>query len=327
MPDKNSEASRFQQHFIRTQNAISRVMVGQERVIEESLIAFFSGGHILLEGLPGLGKTLLVQTLAQVLDLSYGRVQFTPDLMPADITGTNVLLEADADRPLIAFEKGPIFANIVHADEINRATPRTQSALLEAMQEGKVTVSGSTYTLPAPFFVIATQNPIEMEGTYPLPEAQIDRFFFKLEVPFPNLEELVQIAHRTTEGEMPTAVEKLSQDDIRQMKNLVPQTCIAPYLMEYAARLILATHDNGKDALPEVRQYVRYGASPRAVQALVLGAKVKALLSGREHVAKEDIAAVLAPALRHRLILNFEGEAEGITSLHIIDRLLQTIEG
>lgn len=317
--------SQFRENFAFLKKSIAQVLVGHDDIIEGTIIAVLAGGHVLLEGLPGLGKTLLVQTLAQVLDISHSRIQFTPDLMPADILGTNVLVKTESGHPEIHFEKGPIFANVVLADEINRATPRTQSALLEAMQERNVTIGGITYPLPMPFVVVATQNPIEMEGTYPLPEAQLDRFFFKLEVPFPNLEELVEIARRTTEKDRPVVIQKLSRDNLQQMKELVPQVTIPNHLLEYAARLILTTHPNAEYTIPTVQKYVQYGASPRGMQSLILGAKVKAMLESREYVSRNDIESVMFPALRHRIIVNFEGESEGITANFIIDQLKKSV--
>ncbi|RPI23676.1 MAG: AAA family ATPase, partial [Chloroflexota bacterium] len=288
-------------------------------------VSILMGGHVLLEGVPGLGKTMLIRTLAQALNLKFSRIQFTPDLMPADITGTELLVDQDGHREF-RFQPGPVFANLVLADEINRATPKTQSALLEAMQEHSVTVADKTYQLEEPFFVLATQNPLEMEGTYPLPEAQLDRFFFKVNVAFPSTGELVEILGRTT-GVQTTAVEAvLAGSEILEMRNLARQVPIASHVSEYVARLVVGTHPNNPDAPPLVKQFVRYGSSPRGGQAIILGAKVTALLSGRYNVAFADIHAVAPAALRHRLILNFEGLAEGIHPDQVIEELLAQMQ-
>jgi MoxR-like ATPase len=318
--------SQFRQAFTSACQAIAEVMVGQRETVENCLIAFFSGGHVLLEGLPGLGKTLLVQTITRVLGLSHKRIQFTPDLMPTDILGTNVLLQGDGKGPLITFDKGPIFAHVVLADEINRATPRTQSALLEAMQEHAVTVGGVSHSLPSPFMVIATQNPIEMEGTYPLPEAQLDRFLFKLVVPYPSLGEIMEIAKRTTSGVATPAITPLHSEQIDAMRALVPQVYVSDQVMTYAARIILATQPTHKEATAVVKKYVQYGASPRGIQALVLGAKAKALLDGRAQASREDILCMLIPALRHRLLLNFEAEADQITTLSLLQQIAEAVK-
>jgi MoxR-like ATPase len=268
---------------------------------------------------------MLVRTLAQAVDCAFARIQFTPDLMPADIVGTNLITEDENGRRQFQFEAGPIFANLVLADEINRATPKTQSAMLEAMQEHSVTVAKTTRRLPEPFFVLATQNPLEMEGTYPLPEAQLDRFFFKIDVPFPSVDELVEIANRTTSVEMPQAEPVANGEQIRQMQELARGAPIAPHVTEYAARLLKATHPNDPSAPPLVRQFVRYGASPRGLQAMILAGKIIALMDGRYNVAYDDIRQAALPALRHRLILNFEAQAEGISSDEIILHLLDQI--
>jgi MoxR-like ATPase len=303
---------------------IGKVMVGQTDVVRHVLVSILAGGHVLLEGVPGLGKTMLVRTLGQVLDLKFSRIQFTPDLMPADITGTEILMEGDGRRDF-RFQPGPVFANLVLADEINRATPKTQSALLEAMQEGSVTVANQTYRLEEPFFVLATQNPLEMEGTYPLPEAQLDRFFFKVNVEFPSTDELVEILARTTGSEAPSAGRAAAGSEVVAMRNLARQVPVASHVAAWIARLIVATHPTSPDASPFVRQYVRYGASPRAGQALLVGAKVTALLDGRYNVSFEDVRAIAAAALRHRLLLNFEGLAEGVRPDSIIQELLEKI--
>jgi len=301
----------FQNRFQRARVAISQVVVGNSGIIDGVLMCLCAGGHVLLEGVPGVGKTLLVRTLAEAMSLTFSRVQFTPDLMPADITGTNLLIEDEAGHRSMQFQRGPLFANIVLADEINRATPKTQSAMLEAMQEHAVTVSGRRYVLDEPFFVLATQNPIEMEGTYPLPEAQLDRFLFKLIVPTPSQAELSAILDRTTGADTPTVEPVLSGDDILQMRRTVREVPIASHVRDYAVRIVLATHPESSLAPENVRRYVRYGASPRGAQALVLAGKIRALLAGRYNVAFEDIASIAPAALRHRIILNFEAEADG----------------
>ncbi len=307
-------------------NELSRVIVGQQELLELVIIALLSGGHILLEGVPGLGKTLLVRTLAQALDLRFSRIQFTPDLMPADILGTNLIVQDESGRRRFEFQAGPIFAQIVLADEINRATPKTQSALLEAMQEHAVTTAGETRRLEEPFFVLATQNPIEMEGTYPLPEAQLDRFFFKLRVPFPELADLQEIIDRTTGPEEAAAGRVADGPAVVRMQALARQVPVAAHVREYASRLVLATHPGSARGVESARRFVRYGASPRGVQALILGGKVRALSQGRVNVAVEDLRALALPALRHRLILNFEGEAEGTDPDDVLRAAMQEIE-
>src|SRR5438445_594485 len=290
---------------------VEKVIVGHREIINHVLIGMFAGGHVLLEGVPGLGKTLLVKTLSESLELSFARIQFTPDLMPADIIGTNIIVEDADGRKYFQFQQGPLFAHIVLADEINRATPKTQSALLEGMQEASVTVGGISRPLPAPFFVLATQNPIEMEGTYPLPEAQLDRFLLKLRVPFPDLEDLQAIIDRTTGSEQPAAKRVADGAALLRMQALARQVPVASHVRAYAARLVLATHPESDGAVESARRFVRYGASPRGMQALILAGKVRALSRGRLNVALEDLQALALSALRHRLILNFEGEAEG----------------
>jgi len=312
----------FRQIAASIEEEIGKVIVGQKDVVRHVLVSILAGGHVLLEGVPGLGKTMLIRTLSQALDVRFSRIQFTPDLMPADITGTEILVDQDGRREF-RFQPGPIFANLVLADEINRATPKTQSALLEAMQEGSVTVAEVTYHLDEPFFVLATQNPIEMEGTYPLPEAQLDRFFFKVHVPFPSTPDLVEILSRTTASQTPAASRVASGADILKMRQLARQVPIAAHLSEYTARLTAATHPTSPDATEMVRQYVRYGSSPRGAQAIILGAKVTALFSGRYNVSLEDIHAVAPAALRHRLLLNFEGLAGGISTDLVIQELLE----
>ena len=316
----------FRQTFRAIQDELSRVIVGQRDLLELVVIALLSGGHVLLEGVPGLGKTLLVRTLAQALDLRFSRIQFTPDLMPADILGTNLIVQDESGRRRFEFQPGPVFAQIVLADEINRATPKTQSALLEAMQEHAVTTAGETRRLDEPFFVLATQNPIEMEGTYPLPEAQVDRFLFKLRVPFPELSDLQEIIDRTTGPENQAVAQVAGGPAVMRLQALARQVPVAAHVREYAARLVLATHPSSPGAVDTARRFVRYGASPRGVQALILAGKVRALTRGRVNVAVEDLQALALPALRHRLILNFEGEAEGTDPDNVLRAALQEIE-
>ncbi len=304
---------------------IAKVIVGQQDVVRHTLICVLTGGHALLEGVPGLGKTMLIRTLSGVLDLKFARVQFTPDLMPADIVGTDIIDEDESGRRAFRFQPGPIFANLVLADEINRATPKTQSALLEAMQEHSVTVAKKTYRLDEPFFVLATQNPIEMEGTYPLPEAQLDRFMFKVSVPFPSSDDLVEILTRTTGNAAPQTNKIADGSMIQRMNHLARQMPIASHVSDYVARLVVGTHPDHPTAPPLVKQFVRYGSSPRGAQAIILGAKVVAVMAGRYNVAFEDIAAVAPAALRHRLLLNFEGQAEGISPDDIVGELLKSV--
>ena len=310
----------------RLEEEIGRVIVGQQQVVRDVVIALLSGGHVLLEGVPGLGKTLLVRTLGEALTLTFSRIQFTPDLMPADIVGTNVISEDEQGRRSLRFQQGPILANLVLADEINRATPKTQSALLEAMQERTVTVGDTTRKLPSPFFVLATQNPIEMEGTYTLPEAQLDRFFFKVLVPFPSREDLGEILRRTISYEPEHASPVAHGPTLEEMIHLAREVPIASHVHDYAVSLVLATHPDRDEALAPVKQYVRYGASPRGLQSLVIGGQVRALLEGRYNLSVDDLHAVAYPALRHRLILNFEAQAEGVTADWIIGQLLEAVK-
>jgi MoxR-like ATPase len=310
---------RFASVFSALQLEVRKVIVGHEDNVDQVLTCLFSGGHALLEGAPGLGKTLLVKTLAECVDLSFSRVQFTPDLMPADILGTNMIMLDQGERRSFQFQRGPIFANIVLADEINRATPKTQSALLEGMQEGGVTVAGALHRLPAPFFVLATQNPIEMEGTYPLPEAQLDRFLLKLQVGNPTLPELNEIIDRTTMPHNPSVDRVLRAAELEQLKDLVREVPIATHVREMASMIVLATHPEWGHAPEVTRRYVRYGSSPRGAQALVLGGKVRALASGRFNVSLDDIKAMVLPALGHRIIFNFEGEADGIRVAAVLE--------
>ncbi len=303
---------------------VGRVIVGQRELVRQTLTGLLANSHVLLEGVPGLGKTMLVRTIADVIDCTFNRIQFTPDLMPADITGTNILIEEEGSR-IFRFQPGPVFANLVLADEINRATPKTQSSLLEAMQEHQVSVARQRYPLDPPFFVLATQNPLEMEGTYPLPEAQLDRFMFKVMVPFPDEADLVAIVERTTGAETPTASKVCTAAQVVEMQRLARSVPIAPHVTAYAVSLVAATHpDQGR--APEIaREYVRYGASPRGAQALVAAGKITALLDGRFNVSIDDIRAGAMPALRHRILLNFEGEAEGITTEAVIGAILDAV--
>jgi len=317
--------SEFRAVVSRIEDEVATVMVGQTDVVRDVLICLIAGGHALLEGVPGLGKTMLVRTLAESLDLNFSRIQFTPDLMPADITGTNILVEDPEGGRQFAFQPGPVFANLLLADEINRATPKTQSALLEAMAEKTVTVANQIHVLDEPFFVLATQNPLEMEGTYPLPEAQLDRFFFKLVVPYPSGEDLTEIVRRTTAPAMPEAAKVADGAVIRQMGLLSRQVPIASSVTDYVVRLTLATHPENTDAPDVVRRYVRYGVSPRGAQAIVLGSKIRALIEGRLNVAYDDVRAVAAPALRHRLILNFDAESSGVTADDVLDQLINSL--
>ena len=321
-----TDGNHFKQNFRNLENEIRKVMVGCEDVIEETLTCLFSGGNALIESPPGLGKTLLVKTLSEALDLQFSRIQFTPDLMPADIVGTNVIEEDEHGARRFRFEPGPVFGNVVLADEINRATPKTQSALLEAMQEVTVTVGRQRHKLPEPFMVLATQNPIEMEGTYPLPEAQLDRFFLKIRIDGPSLEELVEILDRTTVDLEPKAEPVASADDVLRMRKLVREVPIASHVKEYVARVVLATHPD-HDQAPEVtRRYIRYGASPRGAQAVTLSAKVRALLEGRHHVSFDDVRASVFPALRHRIIFTFEGQAENLDPDEVLQEILDHVK-
>ncbi len=304
---------------------VARVIVGQNDVVRNVLICILAGRHALLEGVPGLGKTMIIRTMADVLDLEFSRIQFTPDLMPADITGTDILEDTEEGRKERRFQAGPIFANLILADEINRATPKTQSAMLEAMQEMTVTVAGQRYDLKPPFFVLATQNPLEMEGTYPLPEAQLDRFLFKVNVEFPSTQELVAIMDRTTGVEVPAAGKVADGKQVIAMGQLALGIPVASHVSDYAARLVIATHPEKPSAPKLVSDYVLYGASPRGAQALIIGAKINALLDGRFNVSFDDIDAVAPAALRHRILLNFEGQAEGVSTDEIIADLVETI--
>jgi MoxR-like ATPase len=319
-------AADFRQAYARVRKEIGKVIVGHGEIVDGVLTCLFVGGHALLEGVPGLGKTLLVRTLAQVLDLNFSRIQFTPDLMPSDIIGTNIINETPEGQRVFNFQKGPLFAQIVLADEINRATPKTQSALLEAMQEHSVTVGGTVHKLQEPFFVMATQNPIEQEGTYPLPEAQLDRFFFKLLVNYSGREEMSVILDRTTRGDYPRPEKVMDGSEIQQWQQLVREVLVAPPVQDYAIRLVLATHPGGEFAAQETGRYIRCGASPRGAQAIVLASKVRALLEGRYNVGFEDVRTAYLPAMRHRILLNFEAQAENIPSDQVLERILDEVK-
>jgi MoxR-like ATPase len=319
------QANRFRADFEALRREIAKVIVGHDAIVQDTLTALIAGGHALLEGVPGLGKTLLVRTLADALHLEFRRIQFTPDLMPADLTGTNMVVETADHQRKFEFQPGPIFANVLLADEINRATPKTQSALLEAMQEHSVTVTGKTYLLPRPFFVLATQNPLEMEGTYPLPEAQLDRFFFKLLVSYPTGAEIETILDRTTEASDARARPVLSGERILEMSRLVRHVPIAAEVRSFGVNVVLGTHPENRLVSPLAKRYVRYGASPRGAQAMILAAKIRALLDQRYHVARDDLAKVAHAALRHRLILNFEAQADGVSADAVIDDVLHSV--
>jgi MoxR-like ATPase len=321
-----ARAEGFRAAFARVSDEVGKVIVGHTEVVHGVLTCMFVGGHCLLEGVPGLGKTLLVRTLGQAMDLKFSRVQFTPDLMPADVIGTNIISEAPDGRRSFTFQRGPLFAQIVLADEINRATPKTQSALLEAMQEHSVTVGGVQHRLEEPFFVLATQNPIEQEGTYPLPEAQLDRFFFKLIVGYSGREEMSTILDRTTKNVWPQAAKVMDGAEVMQWQSLVREVLVAPPVQDFAIRLILASHPGTDHAAAVTNKYIRCGASPRGAQAIVLASKVRALLEGRYNVSFSDVRAVALPALRHRILLNFEAQAENISTDTIVQQILDAVK-
>ena len=323
-------AEQFAQRYGAVREQVGRVIVGHDEIVHGVLTCLFVGGHCLLEGVPGLGKTLLVRTLSKALDLKFSRIQFTPDLMPADILGTNMVMESPDGKRFFEFQRGPLFTQILLADEINRATPKTQSALLEAMQEASVSAAGHVFKLDQPFFVMATQNPIEQEGTYPLPEAQLDRFFFKLVVGYSTREQLATIIDRTTKNEKIEPSQVMDGAEIVKWQGLIREVILAPHVQDYAVRLTLATHPEGPHALPITNQYLRWGSSPRGAQTLALAAKVRALLEGRYNVSFEDMRRVYLPAFRHRVILNFEAQAEGIDTdkvlLDILEKLPEKAE-
>ncbi len=323
--DVQGRLDEFASAYGRITGQVRRVIVGHTEVTEGVMLCLLTEGHVILEGVPGIGKTLLVRTLAEALDLKFRRIQFTPDLMPADITGTNVIVETEGGRREWEFRPGPLFGNLILADEINRATPKTQSAMLEAMEERSVTVAGTTRPLPEPFFVLATQNPLEMEGTYPLPEAQLDRFSVKLLMTMPERDEISEIVDRTTGRNVPRADPVADGPTLLAMRDLVREVPVASHVRDYASAVVLATHPAGKAAPPMVAKYVRYGAGPRGAQAMILGGKVLALVDGRYNVAFDDVRRMARPALRHRLILNFEAEAETIDPDAVIDDVLKHV--
>ena len=320
--EAGQQVERFRAKFGTVREELARMIVGQSEIIEATLVAFFAAGHVLLEGVPGLGKTMLVRTLAEAVDLKFSRVQFTPDLMPSDIIGTTIITEDEQGKKSFKFQPGPVFANILLADEINRATPKTQSALLEAMQEKHVTVAGATHRVEEPFMVLATQNPLEMEGTYPLPEAQLDRFLFKLKVTYPTADDLHTILDRTTQTGAPQINKVIDAGEVQEMRATVRDVPMTREIQTHAINVVLATHPENAAATPLAKRFVRYGASPRGVQALILAAKIYALLDGRYHVSRADIDKAALPALRHRIIFNFEGEAEGASSEQVLSEIL-----
>jgi len=322
--DLSHKFKQFKQKYTLLRDTIGRVFIGNEEVVKDVIISFLAGGHVLLEGVPGLGKTLLVKTLADALDLTFSRIQFTPDIMPPDILGTNILMEDERGKRHFSFQRGPVFANVILADEINRATPKTQSALLEVMQEHHITIGGEKYVLDEPFFVLATQNPIEMEGTYPLPEAQLDRFFFKLKVAYPQAEDLKKILD-LTESEDFSVPRVVARPDIAWLQELPKHILISDELKTYIIRIVMATHPDSKYKVGIVKRYVRFGSSPRGAQAMIKSAKICALIGGRYHVSHEDIKEVAHPALRHRILLNFSGEAEHIDTDTIIDEVMKKV--
>jgi MoxR-like ATPase len=322
----STDAAWFNQTFNAIRSEIQKVIVGQHEIVEGVLVGLASSGHVLLEGMPGLGKTLLVRSLSRALSLDFSRIQFTPDMMPADVTGTNVLSQADSGARSFEFRRGPIFANIVLADEINRATPKTQSAMLEAMQERAVTVGGKRHELKEPFLVMATQNPVEQEGTYPLPEAQLDRFFFKLLVPYPSKAELAEVVTRTTGSAEQEPLTVATPEDVLRLRATVREVPVAGNVLDYGLSLVVGTHPEGEGSSPIAARYCRFGSSPRGAQSLITAGKVYALLNGRFNVSKEDLKKAAKPALRHRLLLNFEAEADGMTADKVIDEVIGFVE-
>ena len=320
-----AEIQSFQENYLALKNEIAKFIVGQEEIVEKVLIAIIAGGHVLLEGVPGLGKTTLVNTISKVMQLDFKRIQFTPDLLPADVLGTNIIVERNGQKEF-AFQKGPVFTNILLADEINRATPKTQSALLETMQEKTVTVANNTHVLDKPFFVLATQNPLEMDGTYPLPEAQLDRFFFKLTVEMPSHDDFLQILDRTTGLEQPQINPIVTGESILKMSETACQVPISDELKDYLIKIVVATHPEKEGAHPDVKRFVRYGVSPRAAQSILMGARIQALINQRCYVSKEDIDQVAVAAMRHRMILSFEGQAEAISTDKIVQDIIKNTE-
>ncbi|ABX02906.1 MAG TPA: MoxR family ATPase [Herpetosiphon sp.] len=320
------DAEMFRRTAAAIEAEIGKVIVGQRALIRQTLITLIAGGNALLEGVPGLAKTTLIRTLSEAVDCQFSRIQFTPDLMPADIIGTTIIAEDEQGQKEFRFQRGPIFSNLVLADEINRATPKTQSALLEAMQEHTVSVARTSYKLEEPFFVLATQNPLEMEGTYPLPEAQLDRFFFKINVPFPSPQELVEIAQRTTGTDQAKPQKVINGATLIQLQQMARSVPVATHVLSYAARIISATHPDSPLAPEQVKRYVSYGSSPRGMQALILAGKIAALLDGRTNVAFRDLREMATPTLRHRIILSFEGQAEGVNSESIVNSILESIK-
>jgi MoxR-like ATPase len=321
----DSDLAFFGDRIDKLRTAVGKILVRQHDVVSGVLTGLVADGHVLLEGVPGLGKTLLVRTLSECLGLTYRRIQFTPDLMPADIIGTHILDEDESGKRTMRFQKGPVFTQVLLADEINRATPKTQSALLEAMQEHQVTTAGKRRLLPAPFFVMATQNPLEMEGTYPLPEAQLDRFFFKVLIPFPGIDDLVEVMARTTGNVRPEVSTVITLEELNRLRHIVREVPIAPEVMRYAMRLVLGTHPDTPGGTATASRFLRYGASPRGAQTLVLGGRVHALLSGRYRVSISDIRDTALPALRHRIGRSFEAEAEGLSTDHLIGKILDEV--
>lgn len=324
-PVLQAEADRFKQSYAAARAEVGKLIVGQNRVVEATLTAMFCGGNLLLEGVPGLGKTELVKALSRVLDLDFGRIQFTPDLMPADIIGTNIMSTDDKGKYHLEFRKGPLFTQLLLADEINRASPKTQSALLETMQEGTITTGGNAFRLKQPFFVMATQNPIEQEGTYPLPEAQLDRFMFKVDVPFPSRDELNEVVSRTILKQAVELQKLMDSESILQLRQLLDKVVVADPMRDYAVRLVLSTHPDSEFAAEDVKRFVRWGASPRAAQSLIRAARVQALSEGRAHIAFQDIRHFAEEVLQHRVLLNYDGQAENVSIPHLIQESIKQL--